>query len=56
MLAKIFVGLPSDIVSEFKDIFSGEGKLEEKLHLEIGKSVTPGAFPVRKVPFSVKEP
>ena len=45
-----------DIVSEFEDVFSGEGKLEEKLHLEIDKSVTPVALPVRKVPFAVKEP
>ena len=45
-----------DIVSEFEDVFSGEGKLEEKLHLEVDKSVTSVALPVRKVPFAVKEP
>ena len=38
-----------DLVSEFHDIFSGEGKLERKLHLEIDKSVPPVALPVRKV-------
>ena len=45
-----------DLVSEFHDIFSGEGKLEGKLHLEIDKSVLPVALPVRKVPFAVKDP
>ena len=45
-----------DIVSEFGDVFSGEGKLKGKLHLEIDKSVSPVALPVRKVPFAVKEP
>ena len=40
-----------DIVSEFKDVFSGEGKL----YLEIDKSVSPVALPLRKVPFAVKE-
>lgn len=45
-----------DLVSKFGDVFSGEGKLKGKLHLEIDKSVTPVALPVRKVPFAVKEP
>ena len=45
-----------DLVSEFHDIFSGEGKLEGKLHLKIDKSVPPVALPVRKVPFAVKDP
>ncbi|KAK2564593.1 Retrovirus-related Pol polyprotein from transposon 17.6 [Acropora cervicornis] len=45
-----------DLVSEFHDIFSGEGKLEGKLHLEIDKSVPPVALPVRKVPFAVTDP
>lgn len=44
------------LVSKFGDVFSGEGKLKGKLHLEIDKSVTPVALPVRKVPFAVKEP
>lgn len=44
------------IVSKCEDVFSGEGKLEEKLHLEIDKSVTPVELPARKVPFAVKEP
>ena len=45
-----------DLVSEFHDIFSGEGKLEGKLHIAIDKFVPPVAFPVRKVPFAVKDP
>ena len=45
-----------DVVSEFEDVFSGEGKLPDKLHLEIDKSVPPVVLPVRKVPFAVQEP
>lgn len=45
-----------DIVSEFQDIFSGEGKLEGKLHLELDRTVPPVALPVRKVPFAIQEP
>lgn len=45
-----------DLVSKFGDVFSGEGKLKGKLYLEIDKSVTPVALPVRKGPFAVKEP
>ena len=47
---------PSDIASEFKDVFSGEGKLEEKLHLEFYRSVPPKALLVRKVSLAVKKP
>ena len=45
-----------DVVSKFGDVFSGEGKLPDKLHLEIDKSVPPVVLPVRKVPFAVQEP
>ena len=45
-----------DVVSEFEDVFSAEGKLPDKLHLEIDKSVPPVVLPVRKVPFAVQEP
>ncbi|PFX23629.1 Retrovirus-related Pol polyprotein from transposon 17.6 [Stylophora pistillata] len=34
-----------DLMSKFGDVFSGEGKLKGKLHLEIDKSVTPVALP-----------
>ena len=44
-----------DLVSEFQDLFSGVGKLEGKLHLEIDKSVPRVVLPVRKVPFAVKD-
>ena len=34
----------------------GQGKLEEKLHLTLDKSVAPVIMPVRKVPIAIKEP
>lgn len=45
-----------DLVSEFDDIFLGEGKLKGKLHLEPDRTVPPVVLPVRKVPFAIKEP
>ena len=42
---------PPDIASELENVFSGEGKLEEKLHLEIDKSVPPVVLPL-----AAKEP
>ena len=39
------------VVSEFEDVFSGEGKLDDK----VDKSVRPVVLAVRKVPFAVKE-
>ena len=46
----------SSILTDYSDVFSGEGKLEQKLHLSLDKSVPPVALPVRKVPIAVKEP
>ena len=46
----------ADITTRFKDVFSGEGLLEEKLHLEVDTSIPPVKMPVRKVPLSVKGP
>ena len=40
----------NDIVAEFKDVFEGDGQLEEQLHLEVDNSVSPVALPVRKTP------
>ena len=45
-----------DFVSEFDDIFLGEGKLEGELHLELDRTVSPVSLPVRKFPFAMKEP
>ena len=46
----------SSVFADYKDVFAGEGKLEEKLHLTVDKSVPPVILPVRKVPLAVKEP
>ena len=45
-----------DFVSEFDDMFLGEGKLEGELHLELDRTVSPVSLPVRKVLFAMKEP
>ena len=45
-----------DFVSEFDDIFLGEGKLEGELHLELDRTVSPVSLPVRKFSFAMKEP
>ena len=45
-----------DLTREFDDVFQGEGLLQEKLHLEVDKTVNPVVLPVRKVPFALKEP
>ena len=44
-----------DIINEFQDVFEGDGQLQEKLHLEVGKSVPPVVQSVRKVLFALKE-
>ena len=43
------------IVAEFKDVFEGDGKLKEQLHLEVDSSVSPVALPVQKDSNSAKE-
>ena len=40
----------SDTASEFHDIFSGEGKLEQKLHREVDQSVQPVVTPSKETP------
>ena len=45
-----------NLIREFNDEFQGEGLLQEKLHLEVDKTVNPVFLPVRKVPFTLKEP
>lgn len=47
---------PSELLNDYKDVFSGEGKLEGYLHLEVDTSVAPVVLPVRKVPLALKEP
>jgi len=46
----------NDIVAEFKDVFEGDSKLEEQLHLEIDNSVSLVALAVRKTPIALKGP
>jgi len=40
----------SSVHADYKDVFEGEGKLEEKLHLAVDKTVLPVILPVPKVP------
>ena len=47
--------MPS-LLADYKDVFVGQGKLEEKLHLTLDNSVAPVILPVRKVPIAIKEP
>ena len=43
-----------ELLDKYADVFCGEGKLEEKLRLEVDASVTPVKVPVRNVPIAVK--
>ena len=45
-----------DYISQYTDVFTGEGKLEGLLHLEIDKNVQPVQLPTRKVPIALREP
>ena len=45
-----------DCLSQYKEVFSGEGTLEGELHLEIDKNVQPVQLPTRRVPIALKEP
>ena len=45
-----------DYVSQYKDVFTGEGKLDGKLHLEIDKNVQPVQLPTWRVPIALREP
>ena len=42
------------LMEVFSDVFSGEGKLEGDLHLEIDPTVPPVQLPTRKVPIAIK--
>ena len=46
----------NDIITEFKDVFEGDGKLEEQLHFKVDNSGSPLALPVHKTPKALKEP
>ena len=45
-----------DYISQYTDVFTGEGKLEELLHLEIDRNVQPVQLPTQKVPIALREP
>ena len=45
-----------DYVSQYKDVFTGEGKLDGKLHLEIDKNVQPVQLPTWRMPIALREP
>ena len=45
----------SSVLTDYSDVFSGEGKLEQKLHLSLDKTVPPAALPVRKVPIEERD-
>ena len=37
-------------------MFTGEGRFEGKLHLEVNKEIPPTKIPVRKVPIALRKP
>ena len=47
-----------DFILQYNDVFTGEGKLEGQLHLEIDKNVQPVKLhvPTRRVPIALREP
>ena len=45
-----------DYISQYTNVFTGEGKLEGLLHLEIDRNVQPVQLPTRKVPIALREP
>lgn len=42
------------ITTEFHDVFTGEGKFEKKLHLELDTSIESVKQPVRRIPVAMK--
>lgn len=49
-------GLSStQVVEQYKHVFEGEGKLEDRLHLHVDQNVTPVQMPVRKPPVALRE-
>ena len=45
-----------DILLQYNDVFTGQGKLVEELHLEVDAAVHPVKIPTRKVPLAMKDP
>ena len=44
------------LLADYKDVFVGQGQLEEKFRLTVDKSAALVILPVRKVPIAMKEP
>ena len=42
------------IAADFHDVFTGEGKFEKKLHLELDTTIEPVKQPVRRIPVAMK--
>ena len=42
------------ISADFHDVFTGEGKFEKKLHLELDANIEPVTQPVRRIPLAMK--
>ena len=45
----------SQVVTQFKDVFEGEGMLMGKLHLQVDQCVPPVQLPARKPPVALKQ-
>ena len=49
-----YEGLSStQVVEQYKDVFEGEDKLEDRLNLHVDQNVTPVQMPVRKPPIAL---
>ena len=42
------------ISADFHGVFTGEGKFEKKLHLELDTDIEPVTQPVRRIPVAMK--
>ena len=43
-----------DYMSQYKDVFTGEGRLDGQLPLEIDKNIQPVQLPTRRVPIALR--
>lgn len=46
----------ADILSEYKDVFTGQGKFVEELHLDVDEVVRPVQNSAKRVPIAIKVP
>ena len=45
-----------DYISQYTNVFTGEGTLEGLFHLEVDRNVQPVQLPTWKVPIALREP